>query len=203
MGDIMRKVYYVTGNLGKVESARKYLNNIDVEMINYDFIEPDVNDIRFTAEWKGRKAYELVNEPCIALDSGFYIPKYPDENNFPGAFVKRKLIDGIGIDGLLDKMSQIADRYCYFLECLAYYDGEKVEFFYGKSDGSLAYNKSGVNNEKKWSPLWEVFIPIGCDKTLSEMSDEERFLRPNSTHAFLEFNNWYCQKSKIHNRKKK
>lgn len=187
----MKKLYYVTGNSGKVESARKYLDGIDVEMIDYDFIEPDINDIKYTAEWKVKKAYEMLGKPCIALDSGFYIPSYPKEENFPGAFVKRRIIDGIGLDGLLNEMKNVNDRYCYFIECLAYYDGEHLEFFYGKSEGYLAYKKSGINNNKKWSSLWEVFIPLGYSKTLSEMTDIEREQRNNSTHAFLEFGNWY------------
>lgn len=193
----MNKIYYVTGNSGKVESARKYLEEIDVEMIDYDFIEPDINDIKYTAEWKVRKAYEMIGEPCIALDSGFYIPNYPKEKNFPGAFVKRKLIDGIGLDGLLNDMKEVEDRYCYFLECLAYYDGKNLEFFYGESEGTLSKFKSGIDNSKKWSPLWEVFIPLGYNKTLSEMTNEERHNRKNSNHAFLEFKNWYQEKNKV------
>lgn len=193
----MKKIYYVTGNLGKVESARKYLDGIEIEMVDYDFIEPDVDDIKYTAEWKVRQAYEMISKPCIALDSGFYIPNYPKEKYFPGAFVKRKLIEGIGIDGLLEEMENVDDRYCYFGECLAYYDGERLEFFYGKSEGILTYNKSGVDNSKKWSPLWEVFVPVGCDKTLSEMTDDERHNRKNSTHAFLEFKNWYQKNNQL------
>lgn len=193
----MKKIYYVTGNPGKVESARKYLDGIEVEMVDYDFIEPDINDIKYTAEWKVRKAYEMLGEPCIALDSGFYIPSYPKEENFPGAFVKRKIIDGIGLDGVLEDMKDTSDRYCYFLECLAYYDGEHLEFFYGKSEGTLTLTKSGIDNKKKWSPLWEVFIPLGYNKTLSEMTDEERNNRKNSTHAFLEFKKWYQEKNKM------
>lgn len=188
----MNKIYYVTGNSGKVESARKYLEGIEVEMVDYDFIEPDVNDIKYTAEWKVKKAYEMLKKPCI--DSGFYIPNYPKEENFPGAFVKRKIIEGIGLEGLLDDMNNIDDRYCYFLECLAYYDGENLEFFYGKSEGNLSLVKSGVDNKKKWSPLWEIFIPLGYDKTISEMTDDERNNRKNSTHAFLEFKKWYQEK---------
>ena len=69
----MQKVYYVTGNSGKVKSAQKYLNDIEVEMVDYDFNEPDINDIKYTAEWKVRMAYEMIKKPCIALDSGFYI----------------------------------------------------------------------------------------------------------------------------------
>lgn len=186
----MDKIYYVTGNPGKVASASKYLGGIEVEMVDYDFVEPDVNDIKYTAEWKVRRAYEMIGKPCIALDSGFYIPNYPKEENFPGAFVKRKIINGIGIDGLLREMKEISDRDCYFLECLAYYDGECLEFFYGKSEGTLADIRSGIDNDKKWSPLWEIFIPLGYDKTLSEMTDVEREERPNTTSAFFEFKNW-------------
>ena len=193
----MDKIYYVTGNPGKVESARKYLEGIEVEMIDYDFIEPDINDIKYTAEWKVKRAYEMLGKPCMALDSGFYIPSYPKEENFPGAFVKRKIIDGIGLDGLLEDMKDVEDRYCYFLECLAYYDGEHLEFFYGKSEGYLSLAKSGLDNKKKWSPLWEIFIPLGYNKTLSEMNDDERNNRKNSTHAFLEFKNWYQKEKKL------
>lgn len=192
----MSKLYYVTGNPGKVKVAQDYLKDIDVEMVNYDFIEPDVNDIKYTAEWKVRKAYEMIGKPCIALDSGFYIPNYPKETNFPGAFVHRKIIDGIGLEGLLEDMEGVEDRECYFLECLAYYDGEKVEFFYGKNNGVLSNTISSIDNEKKWSPLWKVFIPFGYDKVLSELTDEERNNRPNTTHAFLEFKKWYQENNK-------
>lgn len=192
----MEKLYYVTGNPGKVKSAMKYLSNMEVEMVNYDFVEPDVNDITYTAKWKAKKAYEMIEKPCIALDSGFYIPNYPEERNFPGAFVHRKIIDGIGLDGLLENMKDVENRYCYFLECLAYYDGNELKVFYGKSEGTLSYKKSGVDHEKKWSPLWEVFIPLGCNKTLSEMTEEERSNRSNTTHAFIEFRNWYQKEEK-------
>lgn len=187
----MQKVYYVTGNSGKVKSAQKYLNDIEVEMVDYDFNEPDINDIKYTAEWKVRMAYEMIKKPCIALDSGFYIPSYPKEENFPGAFVRRKVIDGMGIDGLLDEMKDIDDRYCYFLECLAYYDGEHLEFFYGKAEGALSKDISHADNDKKWSPLWKIFIPVGYDRPQVELTEEERNNRPNVTHAFLEFKEWY------------
>ena len=78
------------------------------------------------------------------------------EEIFPGAFVKRKIIDGIGLDSLLEDMKYVRDRYCYFLECFAYYDGEHLEFFYGKSEGYLSYARSRIDNDKKWSLLWDI-----------------------------------------------
>lgn len=32
----------------------------------------------------------------------------------------------------------------------------------------------GNNTEKKWSDLWYIFKPFGYDKTLAQMSEEER-----------------------------
>lgn len=192
----MNEIYYVTGNRGKVKSARKYLEGIKVEMIDYNFDEPDINDIEYIAKWKVRKAYEMIGKPCIVLDSGFYIPNYPKGSNFPGAFVHRKIIDGIGLEGLLKDMEKVEDRYCYFLECLTYYDGEEIQVFYGRAEGILSKNISQVDNDKKWSSLWKVFIPLGYDRPQSELTEEERNNRPNVTHAFLEFRNWYYEKNK-------
>lgn len=57
---------------------------------------------------------------------------------FQGAFPKRKLLNKIGIDGLLEVMKEVEDRKCYFKECLAYYDGTEVIYFYGVSNGTLS-----------------------------------------------------------------
>lgn len=185
------KIYYVTGNMGKLKLAQDFLKGIDVDMLTYDFEEPDVNDIEYIAKWKVKKAYDKIKKPCMALDSGFYIPSYPKEENFPGAFVKRKIIDGIGIDGLLKEMRKVEDRYCYFLECLAYYDGTECKLFWGKSEGILVHERTNINHDKKWSSLWEVFMPMGTHKTLSEMTEKEIETIPNTTYAFSEFKNWY------------
>ncbi len=93
-------------------------------------------------------------------------------------------------------MEKVEDRYCYFLECLTYYDGEEIQVFYGRAEGILSKNISQVDNDKKWSSLWKVFIPLGYDRPQSELTEEERNNRPNVTHAFLEFRNWYYEKNK-------
>lgn len=189
-------IVFVTSNKGKVETAKEHFkDSINLECFNYDIVEPDINDIQVIAEYKVKKAYELVSKPCISLDSGFYIPNYPGNPNFPGAFPKRELINKIGIDGLLKKMENIEDRYCYFMECLAYYDGHEIKYFYGKSEGYLSYEKRGNNLENKWSDLWSIFIPKNHYKTLAEMDDNERNNRHDDhTSAFDMFNNWFKNK---------
>lgn len=191
----MKEIVFVTGNPGKVRSALKYLKDVDVTCFDLDFIEPSINDIEYIAKEKVIYAYNKVNKPCIALDAGFYIPNYPGKPNFPGAFPKREIIDKFGIEGLIANMSGVKERDCYFKECLAYYDGNKVIYFYGISKGTLSNEIKGNESNNKWSDLWYVFIPDNCNKTLAEMTDYERANRnDNHTTSFEEFGNWYNDK---------
>lgn len=189
----MKEIIFVTGNEGKRKSAQKYFeeSNIKLKCYDYEIKEPYVNDIEFIAKSKVLQAYEKVLKPCIALDAGFYIPNYPNNPNFPGAFPKREIVDKIGIDGLLEKMNGVENRECYFKECLAYYDGVDIMYFYGISKGTLSKSKLGLDSSKKWSDLWYVFIPDNCDKTLAQMSEEERLTRPDGhTSALKEFSDY-------------
>lgn len=193
----METIYYAASNPGKILSAQKYLGEYNIEMAYFDFDEPEINNIEAIAIWKVKQAYHKLGKPCVALDSGFYIPNYPGEPFFPGAFVKRKLVEGIGIDGLLEKMEGIQNRECYFLECVAFYDGKTLKTFFGKAPGVLATKKSNVVNTSGWSNLNQIFMPDGFDKPLSELTDEEKKKRPNTTHAFLELKNFFDQEESM------
>ena len=144
----MKEIVFVTSNKGKQASAQKHFNEKEIKVLCYDYQihEPQVNDIQFIAKQKVLQAYEKVKKPCIALDAGFYIPCYPNITNFPGAFPKRELLDKIGIKGLLENMKNVKDRSCYFKECLAYYDGKDIFYFYGISKGSLSYEEKVIKN---------------------------------------------------------
>ncbi len=196
----MKEIYFVTGNLGKVASANKYFNEygIEAKIIDLNTIESDINDIYAIAKEKVERAYEVLQKPCIANDSGFYIESYPDEPNFPGAFVNRKLLIPLGIDGLMDKMKYVENRNCWFEDVVAYYDGETFMFFNSISKGLLSKTISETDKKEQWSPLWKVFIPEGYDKTLSEFTDEERKERDRSkTSGIKEFAKWYSNTKEL------
>ena len=164
------EIYFVTSNKGKVASAEKQLKNIKVKIFDYDLIEPRSDDVREIAEYKVKEAYKVIGKPCIALDAGFFIEEL---NGFPRAFVHFAL-DTLGIEGILKQMEGVENRKCCFKECLSYYDGENLINFYGNNEGTLATEIRGNDTDKKWSDLWYIFIPYGYDKTLAEMTDEER-----------------------------
>lgn len=194
----MEEIIFVTGNKGKQASAQKYLseNDVKVECYNYEYDEPNINDIELIAISKVKQAYNKVNKPCIALDCGFYIPEYPNNPNFPGAFPKRELLDKIGINGLLQNMKNVNNRYCYFKEVLAYFDGSEIKLFYGISEGTLSDEIKGLDRDKKWSDLWYVFIPKNCDKTFAQMTELERETRNDGHTSGLQvFSEWYNSKT--------
>ena len=136
-------------------------------------------------------AYNILQTPCFVADTGFYIDNYPNNPGYPGAFVKRSGISS-DIEGLLETMKDETNRSCKFVDCLTFYDGNEFYTFYGVSNGTLAYGKRGDSIKRAKSNLWYVFVPDNCDKTLAEMSDEERKNRNDGhTSATELFAEWY------------
>lgn len=196
-------IIYVTGNYGKYISVKEQFNskNIDISFFEYDFNEPEINDIELVSRAKAKEAYQVLGEPCFVADSGFYIDNYPNNPGYPGAFVKRSGIS-TDIDGLLWMVKDITDRSCSFIDCLTFYDGIEFYTFYGESKGVLSYEKKGDFLKKAMSNLWYVFIPQNCSKTLAEMSDCERVTRndghTSATSIFADwYKNEYCSKKMI------
>lgn len=193
---LRNEIVFVTSNKGKVASAQRQLTDIKLEIFDYDLVEPRSDDVREIAEYKVREAYEVVKKPCIALDAGFFIEEL---NGFPRAFVNFAL-DTLGIEGILKQMQGIENRKCAFKECLAYYDGQNILYFNGNHEGELSTAIRGNDTDKKWSDLWYIFIPYGYDKTLAEMSDEERNSRircSQNTSAMEEFVDYYHRTRKL------
>lgn len=185
-----KEIVFVTHNTGKIKSAEKYFKNLKFTTFNYELDEPRSDDIKEIATAKVKQAYELVKKPCIALDTDFRIDEL---NGFPRAFVNFSL-ETIGIEGMLKLMEGKENRNCCFNECLAYHDGKEIHYFYGKHPGKLSFEKQGVNRDEKWSDLWYIFKPLGFEKTLAEMTTEEREKRKKvdgSIQAMQEFANWY------------
>ncbi len=184
---------YVTGNHGKYLSVKERFEQegIDVDFFDYDFEEPEVNDITFISRAKALNAYNMLHTEVFVTDAGFYIENYPGEPGYPGAFVKRSGVAD-DIPKLLETMKDVKDRHAYFMDCTTYYDGVDFHTFYGRSPGVITYEQHGLDKEAQWSKLWHVFIPDGSDKTLSEMTEEERHNRNElHTSGTKEFLKWY------------
>ena len=189
----MDEVIFVTHNKGKIASAKKQLKNVNFKIFEYELEEPRSDDIKYISKYKVEEAYKIVKKSCISLDCGFWIDEL---NGFPRAFVNFSL-ETIGIKGILKLMKGKENRKCRFTECLSYYDGKEVHQFMGRHEGILSSEILGQDTDKKWSELWYIFKPAGYDKTLAQMTDEERAEREknrnkyDSVDSMSEFAKWY------------
>ena len=185
----MNEVVFVTHNKGKIAEAQKILTDIKLDIFEHELDEPRSDDVKYISKCKVMEAFKIVNKPCISMDAGFWIDEL---NGFPKAFVNFSL-ETVGIDGILKLMEGKDNRACRFIECLSYYDGKELHQFMGKHEGNIAYKIAGNDTNKKWSDLWYIYKPYGYDKTLAEMSEEERNNKKkyNSTNSIRLFADWY------------
>ena len=188
----MEEIVFVTHNKGKIASAQKQLEGVNVKIFEYDLDEPRSDDIRYISKVKVEEAYKLVKKPCISLDCGFWIEEL---NGFPRAFVNFSL-ETLGLKGILKLMEGKKNRNCKFTECLSYYDGKELHQFMGENKGRLSEEILGENTNEKWSDLWCIYIPSGYDKTLAQMTKEERATRKKyeSKNAMKIFAKWYLER---------
>ena len=183
------EIIFVTHNKGKIASAQRALKNVNLKIFEYELEEPRSDDIKYISKYKVEQAYKIVNKPCISLDCGFWIDEL---NGFPRAFVNFAL-ETIGIQGILKLMEGKDNRKCRFTECLSYYDGNELKQFMGYHEGFLSEKVLGKDTSDKWSELWYIYIPYGYDKTLAQMTEEEREnrIRNKSVNSMEEFAKWY------------
>jgi XTP/dITP diphosphohydrolase len=185
----MKEIVFVTTNKGKIAYANDVISNTRVIPYEYDLIEPREDDIKVIAETKVRQAYEKTKKPCIAMDIGFFIRQL---NGFPRAYVNYAL-DTIGIEGILKLMEDVDDRYCEFRECLAYYDGDKLELFESIGPAKLSNEIRGTEKEHKLSDLWYIVEPNGFGKTLAEFDDDDfkKHRKHREKSSLSIFGQWY------------
>lgn len=168
----MNQIYFATGNKGKVKTLKDSLSKYNIEVVHnpVEFDEPRSEDLREITKQKVLDAYEKIQNPTIAQDSGFYINSL---NGFPKTFINH-VLDTIGIDGIL-RLVEEKDRKCKFKNCLAYFDNEidEPKYFESEVRGRISKRKRGTNPDYSWSKLFLIFIPEGREKTLAEMSREE------------------------------
>ena len=169
----MKQIYFATTNKGKVNSISNAVSKYGIEVVHcpIELPEPRSDDLKKIAKEKVLFAYEKIQKPCIALDSGFYVSSL---NGFPKAFVNFAL-ETIGIEGLL-RLVERKPRDCEFRNCLAYLDKTLIEPAYFESEnlsGTIADSPRGEMKEYAWSKLFLIFVPKNSSKTLAEMTFDE------------------------------
>lgn len=187
------KINYVTTNKGKVSSLQSILANKGITVVQtpIELVELRSLNVEEIAQSKATQAFNKIQKPVVVSDAGFYISSL---NGFPHTYVNFVLTT-IGLDGIL-KLVDGKDRYCEFVECLAYLDDKLTspKYFVGKVGGTLSTNIHELRNSQTWSELSRIFIPSQADKTLSSMGHDEyiswRTEFKDKDSAYQKFANW-------------
>ena len=159
------KVFFATGNPGKVKHASRLLNH-QVEQLETDLTEPS-EDLKKIARAKVRQASTEVGDDAavIAEDSGLFVN---DLNGFPGphtGFFDEK----VGKEKLLDLVED--DRSAEFRAAVALRKGEASKVFTGKVPGRIVEPRGDAGFG--YDPM---FRPEGADETWGEnpeLKDQE------------------------------
>ncbi len=211
-------VTFVTTNPGKVHEAREYLDE-SVEQRDFDYIEPQADDLATVAAYGAREAYKQFQEPVIVDDSGLTIDAL---GGFPGPY-SSYVEANVGIGRVWRLVSEEDDQSAAFRGVVAYCDGkpfaatpEPVDDGRRGQDLS-ADDRAAATTDEQVSDgaipvkLFEGVVPgsivaprgdggFGFDpifeydgKTFAEMETEEKNAISHRGRALAKFAEWYEQ----------
>lgn len=168
------KLYFATGNPGKVEEIRDRLDelesDVEVEQVEVNVEEIQELEVRKVAPRKAKDSYRkavdqgLIEEgdPLIVEDTGFFVDSL---GGFPGTFAKHFSVT-VGAEKLVRLLDEDQDRSATFRSAIVYYDGETTEMFVGEMRGRVPENPRGDAHEHL--PYNSIAIPEGESETLAE-----------------------------------
>ncbi|MBN2142817.1 RdgB/HAM1 family non-canonical purine NTP pyrophosphatase [Candidatus Woesearchaeota archaeon] len=176
-----RKIYFVTGNINKLEEIKKILSDFDLEQIDLDLpeLQGEPEDIamekaRIACERTGKTVF--VDDTCLVFEAW---------NGLPGPYVKH-FLDKLGVPGLYKMLEPYDNKRAYAQATIGYCaPGKEPLAFIGRVDGSIVppAGESGFRFDK-------IFKPDGHDRRFSEMTMEEKneiSHRRRSAEAFKEW----------------
>lgn len=172
----------VTGNKNKAAEVAAFFSGVDeVTHQNYVCVEPQMNTVEEIALSKAEQAYAALATPLIVDDTGLFISAL---SNFPGPYAAY-VQDTLGNNGILRLMSGITAREAYFATAIAYADESGIRLFSGRVDGTIATTARGTDGFG--------YDPIFCveDRTLAEMSMDEKNQLSHRARALAAFRDWY------------
>jgi XTP/dITP diphosphohydrolase len=165
-----------TNNPGKLAEIKDLLTN-KMELLtlqdvgHLDDLAEDQDTIEGNAIQKAQFVYDKYKEPCMADDSGLEVMAL---DGAPGVYSARyagpQRNSSDNIDLLLSRLNDVEDRRARFKTVLAYVDNRGVRTFEGILNGLILRERRGTGGFG-YDP---VFLPDGFDRTLAEMSIEEK-----------------------------
>lgn len=192
----MKELIFATTNQGKVASLQSYFThaNADVKVVAkaLSITEIQADTALEVAQAKAGEAFTQLSHPVVVDDSELRIEAL---NGFPGPYQKA-MTEKLGPEGFVKLLEGYDNRNAYFISNLVFVDetGEQFCFSDDPYRGTIARHVDTTERENSWGPLWKIFIPEGLDRTISQLTHEEKkaydHTRP-ATDAYKKFVDWY------------
>ncbi|RJU95181.1 MAG: non-canonical purine NTP pyrophosphatase [Candidatus Poseidoniales archaeon] len=155
----MRKVWFMTGNAGKVREAKHALQPLGFDVVQLqvegvEISEPQADDLEDVARSKIKQAIPHLPSPNDALlveDAGLFVDSL---DGFPGVYSAYAL-KTIGFNGLLNLLNDSTQRSGAFHAVAALWLDGEVHISRGICNGEIAMQASG-NDGFGFDP---VFVP--------------------------------------------
>ncbi|MCK4651133.1 hypothetical protein KAT08_03075 [Candidatus Babeliales bacterium] len=188
MNKTKKNIYFVTGNQGKFEEVKSFIDknepNIILKQFKTEIPEIQTLDQKAIAIQKAIKAWEIVQKPLIIDDSAIYFENY---YKFPGIMTKY-VFKGLGFEGMV-KLVEEGNK-AIFLLYLVYINGPKsFKIFEGKCSGNLTKPIKFYGNTNL--PYDCFFIPFSTNKTYAQMrktkEGEKYFHRIKALKKFIKW----------------
>lgn len=166
-----KKIWFLTGNLGKVKEAQHHLQKLGYEVeqlvIDEEITEPQLDNLQSVAQAKITQALPHLpsdDDMLLVEDAGLFVEHL---NGFPGVY-SAYVLRTIGCSGILKLLSHLESedpvmngqlREAEFQAVAALWNGEKIIFGNGKCPGWISQEIAGEGGFG-FDP---IFIPFDLD----------------------------------------
>lgn len=177
-------IIFVTTNEDKFKEVSFVLSKIGI-LVNWlkdEKEEIQSEDTSEIASRAGDMMYRKHAVPLIVEDTGLFVRSL---RGFPGCFASY-VYKTIGIQGLL-KLLEGKEREAYFVSSICYVQGSLKKVFTGRLEGRIAEKEAGSSGFG-FDP---VFVPKGMNKTLAELTFEEKCAISHRAKAANLFGEWF------------
>jgi len=177
------KIAFVTTNKHKFEAVQNVLKEYPVllEQLDMEYEENHDESLEEIAQTAAKKLANELGKPVVLEDTGLFFDAY---NNFPGALPKF-VIKSIGYKGIF-KLLDGESRKAYFKTVAAFCKpNDEPILFEGMMKGEIT--KEIYNDGKDVMPYDKIFIPEGKDRTISDMTMDEKNSLSQRAEAFRKF----------------
>ncbi len=179
----MSQLYFITGNPGKFNEAKKLIP--DIQQININLPEEQSLDPQEIITKKLEAAAKHAPGQYIVEDTSLYLEGM---NGFPGPLVKW-LRKSLGNKGIYELAQKLENSRATAKTVIGYSDGiQPPVFFEGSTEGKIVmpYGNEGFG----WD---DIFQPDGLNETFAEMGDAYKPEFSMRTEAFNKLRDYLSQ----------